>query len=289
MSTLSKLPTRMTIIVCLGILLSALVPSSGKLDIVVSILTLVLIIMLLREDMDPGMRGWMKLALGTYAIGVTADLLDEIPEFNDHWLIDTSDDIFLHIGVFLICFCFIKMLDIHRTLISKLHHQIEVSQKLEKNLSRLALEDHLTGLNNRRALFRRFDEMAINVQRGMLAYIDLDNFKQVNDNFNHQCGDELLIQIANYLNETVPKGSHIYRIGGDEFVVLLPSDNPELCQAWINSLYDASASTRQQFSIDISVGLSPYYPGNLSDPDSILAKADRAMYQEKQGKRATYV
>lgn len=289
MSSLSKLPTRMTIVVCIGVLLSALVPSSGKLDIVVSVLTLVLIILLLREDMEQEMRGWMKLALGTYAIGVTADLLDEIPELNDHWLIDSSDDIFLHIGVFLICFCFIKMLDIHRTLISKLHQQVEVSQTLEVNLSRLALEDDLTGLNNRRALFRRFDDMAINTQRGILAYIDLDNFKQVNDTFNHQCGDELLITIAQYLTQTVPSGSYIYRIGGDEFVVLLPSDNPEICQAWINEMYDISAPTRKAYHIDISVGLSPYYPGNLSDPDSILAKADKAMYQEKQNKRITYV
>ncbi|MGR5064621.1 GGDEF domain-containing protein [Photobacterium sp. DNB22_13_2] len=245
--------------------------------------------MLLREDMEQEMRGWMKLALGTYAIGVTADLLDEIPELNDHWLIDSSDDIFLHIGVFLICFCFIKMLAIHRTLISKLHRQVEVSQTLEKNLSRLALEDDLTGLNNRRALFRRFDDMAINTQRGILAYIDLDNFKQVNDKFNHQCGDELLITIAKYLSQTVPKGSHIYRIGGDEFVVLLPSDNPKICQAWINAIYDISAPIRESYNIDVSIGLSPYYPGNLSDPDSILAKADKAMYQEKQNKRTTYV
>ncbi|PSU36114.1 GGDEF domain-containing protein [Photobacterium lutimaris] len=288
MSPLSQLPTRMTIVVCIGVLLSALVPSSGKLDIIVSVLTLVLIIMLLREDMDQKIRGWMKLALGTYALGVTADLLDEIPELNDHWLIDSSDDIFMHIGVFLICFCFVKMLDIHRTLISELHRQVEVSQTLEVSLSQLALEDDLTGLNNRRALFRRFDEMAINTKRGILAYIDLDNFKQVNDTFSHQCGDKLLTTIAEYLTKTVPTGSHIYRIGGDEFVVLLPSDNPDICQAWIDELYDVSSPTRKAYKIDISIGLSPYYPGNLSDPDSILAKADKAMYQEKLNKRPVY-
>ncbi|KLV05390.1 diguanylate cyclase/phosphodiesterase [Photobacterium aquae] len=287
MNSLSQLPTRLTIIVCIGILLSALVPSNGQLDIIVSLLTLVLIVMLLREDFGQEMRSWMMLALGTYAIGVLADIIDEIPELNNHWLVDSTDDIFMHIGVFLICFCFIKLIHQRRDLIGKLHSQITLARKLESKLSRQAYEDHLTGLFNRRALFRQFDKMAINQQRGILAYIDIDNFKHVNDYFGHRNGDEILCEIAKLLLHTAPTGSKIYRIGGDEFVVLLPSEDPHPCQIWINQLYEISDPLRTEYRIDLSVGLSPYYPGNLSDPDAILAKADRAMYQEKLNKQLT--
>ncbi|PSW20270.1 GGDEF domain-containing protein [Photobacterium sanctipauli] len=285
MGTLSQLPLRLTVVVCIGILLSALVPSNGQLDIIVSILTLVLIIMLLKEDFGTEMRSWLILALGTYSIGVIADLLDEVPELDNHWLIDSTDDIFMHIGVFLICFCFIKMLNQRRELISKLQVQIDKSRKFEADLSRLALEDELTGLQNRRALFRRFDKIAINLQRGILAYIDLDNFKQVNDNFGHKCGDELLTAIAKMLVQTAPIGSHIYRIGGDEFVVLLPTEDNQLCQTWITDLYEATHPKRAHYNIDLSIGLSPYYPGNLSDPGAILTKADKAMYKAKLNKQ----
>ncbi|MGF1686756.1 GGDEF domain-containing protein [Photobacterium japonica] len=286
MNSLSQLPTRLIIVICLGVLLSALVPSNGQLAIVVSILTLVLIIMLLREDFGSDMRCWMMLALGTYSIGVLADILDEVPELDEHWLIHSTDNIFMHIGVFLICFCFIKMMTSRREIISKLNHQIQVAHQLEEVLSRLALEDDLTGLQNRRALFRCFDQMAFDHERGVLAYLDIDNFKQVNDTFSHTCGDKLLITIAKVLSDTAPAGSHIYRIGGDEFIVLLPSKDTENSQSWLNTLYDATQATRDYYNIDFSVGLSPYYPGNLSDPDAILAKADKAMYKEKMAKKA---
>ncbi|MGF1723674.1 GGDEF domain-containing protein [Photobacterium nomapromontoriensis] len=288
MSILSQLPTRLTLVICAGILLSALVPSNGQLEIVVSILTLSLIFMLLRENFSKELRSWMVLALCTYAIGILADLLDEIPELNSHWLIDSIDDIFIHIGVFLICFCIIKMLRLQRETNSKLRHQIKLTHQLEAQLSQLALKDDLTGLKNRRALFKRFDSMAIHLKRGVLAYINLDNFKHVNDNFSHQCGDDLLISVAKKLVETAPIGSQIYRIGGDEFVVLLPSEDNESSQAWITALYDATEEAMHHYNIDISIGLSPYYPGNLSDPDTILAKANIAMRKKKLSKRLSF-
>ena len=145
MNNISQLPPRLTVVVCVGILLSALTPSSGSLEILVSILTLVLIAMLLREDVGTEMRGWLMLALCTYGMGVIIDLVDEIPELDNHWLIDSSDEIFMHTGVFLICFCLIKMLHQRRSLIDKLHSQITKAHSLESELRRLALQDELTG------------------------------------------------------------------------------------------------------------------------------------------------
>ena len=145
MNNISQLPPRLTVVVCVGILLSALTPSSGSIEILVSILTLVLIAMLLREDVGTEMRGWLMLALCTYGMGVIIDLVDEIPELDNHWLIDSSDEIFMHTGVFLICFCLIKMLHQRRSLIDKLHSQITKAHSLESELRRLALQDELTG------------------------------------------------------------------------------------------------------------------------------------------------
>jgi len=287
MNSLSQLPKRLAIVVTAGVFLSVLVPSGGALDVILSIFSLVLIIILLRADFGQEMRGWLFLALGTYGLGVLADLLDEIPELRKHWLLDSTDDIFMHIGVFLICFCFNKMLRQRFNLISKLNIQIAKARTLESQLSRLALQDDLTKLHNRRALFRRFDNMAIHLEKGILAYIDLDNFKQVNDRLGHHCGDQLLINVASYLLKTVPMGSQIYRIGGDEFVVLLPDEDQTKCYEWIDTLYEVTKETREHYSIDISIGLAPYYPGNLSEPDAILAKADKAMYKNKVNKELT--
>ncbi|MEJ2764894.1 GGDEF domain-containing protein [Photobacterium sp. MCCC 1A19761] len=284
MKDISQFPIHLTVLACAGILFSAFVPSSRGLDIPVSILTLVLLVLLVREAAGTGMRWWLSLSLGTYGIGLLADLLDEIPELSGHWLLENAENSFMHIGVFLICFCFNKLLQRHRTLITNLNAQIQRARSLETQLSRMALEDELTGLQNRRALFRRFDRMAINNQRGILAYIDLDNFKQVNDRFGHKQGDELLGEISTLLVKTAPTGSQAYRIGGDEFVVLLPSEDQQQCNQWIDCLYQAAHPLSQRYQIDLSIGLAIYYSGNLSDPDSLLATADKSMYRAKAGK-----
>lgn len=284
MKNISQFPIHLTVLVCAGILLSAFIPTSHELDIPVSILTLVLLILLIREAGGTEMRGWLLLSLGTYGIGLLADLLDEIPELGESWLLENAENSFMHIGVFLLCFCFNQLLQRHRTLIRDLNRQIHKAKNLEAQLSRLALEDELTGLKNRRALFRRFDQMAIHHQRGILAYLDLDNFKQVNDRLGHQQGDALLVEIATLLVKTAPLGSQAYRIGGDEFVVLLPCEDQQQCNQWIDRLYLATQPLNEAYRIDLSIGLAVYYPGNLSDPDSLLATADKSMYRAKAGK-----
>lgn len=287
MKDISQFPIHLTALVCAGILLSVFIPTSHGLDIPVSILTLVLLVLLIREASGTEMRGWLILSLGTYGIGLLADLLDEIPELGGNWLLENAENSFMHIGVFLLCFCFNKLLQRYRTLTSNLNAQIHKAKKLESKLSRMALEDELTGLQNRRALFRRFDRMAINNQRGSLAYIDLDNFKQVNDQCGHKQGDELLREIATLLVKTAPTGSQAYRIGGDEFVVLLPCEDQQWYNQWIERLYQSVKPLSDRFQIDLSIGLAVYYSGNLSDPDTLLATADKNMYCAKASKSAT--
>ncbi|ELR65697.1 diguanylate cyclase/phosphodiesterase [Photobacterium marinum] len=282
MNRISQLPPRRIALICTAVLFLSFIPANDNLKTVISIVTLVLSIQLVREDFGTGMRGWLLLSLGMYGVGVITDLLDDIPELHNHWFLDNTEDIFIHVGVFMTCFCFIKILHQHRQLIESLNQQIDKARNLEQKLSRQALHDELTGLENRRALFRCFDHMAIDQQKGMLAYIDLDNFKQVNDNFGHQSGDQVLIAMATTLLRTTPAGSRTYRIGGDEFVVLLSWGEERSNQKWIDMLYEQTKEIRGKYNIGISIGLAPYYPGNLSDPDSILAKADQEMYSNKE-------
>ncbi|MEI8592806.1 GGDEF domain-containing protein [Photobacterium sp. Hal280] len=284
MKKISQLPVGLTIFVCFGVLITTFIPMQGNLDAVTSSLTLVLIILLVREVASKEMKFLLLLSACTYGIGVIADLLDDIPELANHWLLTRTDDVFSNIGVFLLCFCFIKLLHQRRELIQKLKQQIAKSRQLELELSRQALQDDLTRLQNRRSLFRRFDHMAINLNRGIMAYIDIDNFKQVNDRLGHRQGDLVLIEIANIIFRHSPTGSQVYRIGGDEFIVLLPSEDQCQSQEWLDQLYEQTQELRETFKLGISVGLVPFHPGNLSDPDLLLAKADTAMYQEKEQK-----
>ncbi|MDO6707039.1 GGDEF domain-containing protein [Photobacterium sp. 1_MG-2023] len=284
MKKISQLPTGLTIFVCFVVLATTFIPMKGNLETITSSLTLALIFLLVREVAGKEMKFLLILSASTYGLGVIADLLDEIPELATYWLLVRADNIFSNIGVFLLCFCFIKILDQRHELVERLKVQIAKSRELELELSRQALQDDLTGLQNRRSLFRRFDNMAINLNRGMMAYIDIDNFKQVNDRMGHHQGDLVLIEMAHILFRHSPTGSQIYRIGGDEFIVLLPSEDQTLCQEWLDQILEKTRELRETFHLGISVGLVPFHPGNLSDPDMLLAKADTAMYEEKEQK-----
>ncbi|HIF9246210.1 TPA: GGDEF domain-containing protein [Photobacterium damselae] len=285
MGTLSQLSTRLISIVCLSILIAAFFISNGTLSVVTSILTLVLIIMLLLEDFGKAMKLPLILALILYGFGVAIEILNQVPELREHPILKNTDTVFVHLGVFMICFCLIKLLHQRHSLIKKLNIQINKAKQLEGELSKQALQDDLTLLGNRRALFRRFDQLVLKHEKGMLAYIDIDNFKQVNDMMGHKSGDHVLVQIAKILVKTAPIGSHYYRIGGDEFVVLFPTDDEKHIRDWIDTLYQQTEELCQYYSINLSMGLAPYHQGNLSDPDSILVQADSAMYLDKSKKK----
>src|SRR5207342_741083 len=94
-----------------------------------------------------------------------------------------------------------------------------------------ALTDSLTGLANRRKLLLDLEaelERAHAGERRMLALFDLNGFKTYNDTFGHPAGDALLTRLAGKLAAAVAPGGHAYRMGGDEFCVLLPASEPEL-------------------------------------------------------------
>jgi diguanylate cyclase (GGDEF)-like protein len=140
-----------------------------------------------------------------------------------------------------------------------------------------ALTDPLTGLSNRRRLMR--DLAAAERTPMTLVLFDLDGFKNFNDTFGHAEGDELLIELAHRLRRAVMRDGRAYRMGGDEFCVLLPVDRPDRRRAAVSSL---------QLSADgVSVTCSwgeVQLPSEAVSPGEALRLADRRMYAMKNGR-----
>jgi diguanylate cyclase (GGDEF)-like protein/PAS domain S-box-containing protein len=163
--------------------------------------------------------------------------------------------------------------------------------KTQERIRRLALYDPLTGLANRHLFFDRMEQALARARRGKtlvgLLYIDLDGFKEVNDTFGHKTGDRFLKIIAHRISGSIRESDTAARIGGDEFVVILPGlDAKEEVWPVVHKIrtcfLDKALILRQEsFLVRASIGVS-FYPVDADNPDDLLRKADEAMYQAKQ-------
>ncbi|MCL2345521.1 MAG: EAL domain-containing protein, partial [Desulfobulbus sp.] len=166
----------------------------------------------------------------------------------------------------------------------------------QRHLERLAHFDALTQLPNRMLLADRMQlAMAQCARNGKIlavCYLDLDNFKPVNDNLGHAAGDRLLIEVARRLKECVRTGDTVSRLGGDEFVLLFSNlDNDLKTDRAIERVISALA---RPFTIDghtvhisASIGVT-LYPQDGVDADTLLRQADQAMYSAKRAGRNRY-
>ena len=166
-----------------------------------------------------------------------------------------------------------------------------ISQQREK-LSEVTLvsqTDALTGLANRRGIQEQLQPLLLTDSvKGALLIMDLDNFKQVNDRFGHQSGDDVLASFADMLVETLPNTSFISRYGGDEFVVFLPNVSKETT---CNLAGKVKAQLAKQFPLYVKTcqfGVSfgaVFVPEDGKDWDVLFNKVDETLYVNKrQGK-----
>ncbi|NQU61676.1 MAG: sensor domain-containing diguanylate cyclase [Rhodospirillales bacterium] len=181
--------------------------------------------------------------------------------------------------------------DDHHLLISDIANQLGIANEQISNHERivaLSRTDGMTGLLNRRAFLeeelpRRVLRLERNRETAALFYVDMDNFKQVNDIHGHQAGDEAIMSLRDLLMEMSRPGDVIARLGGDEFGMWLDGISPEVTENRANRLIEASQAMRK-FSGDadhplgISVGIAMYDPEKNETLDEILARADAAMY-----------
>jgi diguanylate cyclase (GGDEF)-like protein/PAS domain S-box-containing protein len=159
----------------------------------------------------------------------------------------------------------------------------------EARLHERAETDRLTGIPHRGALFdslrRHLDP--VDGAGCTVLFCDLDRFKLVNDDHGHGVGDRLLSEVAARLAELVGPGELVARFGGDEFVLLVPGDDPERVSALAGRVAAALATPFTAacgpLSIGVSVGAAVGRPGD--PPDDLIARADRAMYGSKTHRR----
>jgi diguanylate cyclase (GGDEF)-like protein len=166
----------------------------------------------------------------------------------------------------------------------------------EGRLAFLAQFDTLTGLPNRSLLNDRFSQMIVQARRhhsllGVL-FLDLDDFKLVNDTLGHAGGDDLLKEVAKRLKASVRAGDTVARISGDEFAVVLadlprPDDAAVIAQKILESLSLVVNLHGQEVFASASIGIA-IYPTDGQEPEALLAAADAAMYRAKESQRNTY-
>ena len=176
-----------------------------------------------------------------------------------------------------------------------LRYAIERKQT-EQHLSRLAHYDTLTDIPNR-ILFRDRLEHALRLadrdeQQFALMFIDLNGFKQVNDSFGHDVGDQMIRACAGRLKECMRRSDSVARMGGDEFTLLLEkvdnnTDVAHIAQKVVDRIEEPYQLGGYQMTIGCSIGIA-IYPDAGRDADSLLKSADLAMYEAKQHDDSSY-
>ena len=180
-----------------------------------------------------------------------------------------------------------------RQMQNEIRQQLQDLQENRAELEHMARHDVLTGLPNRRAFHERLEHALSRSQRSgerfALFFIDVDNFKSINDRWGHDGGDALLKIVALRLVATTRKVDAIARMGGDEFVVLL--DNPaqredvaHIAEKLLESVRSPILYRGHELQIGFSIGIS-LYPEDGRTATELMARADHAMYQAKDAGR----
>lgn len=173
----------------------------------------------------------------------------------------------------------------------ELKQALEERYALQEALLHQAFHDKLTGLPNRALLFDRLQHAFMEAMRHQqalaLLFVDLDEFKSVNDRFGHDIGDQLLVEVAKRMLLVVRQEDTVARLGGDEFTVLIK--NPLSVEAVIgaaNRILEKVSEPYQMsdvsLNISASIGVTMSYPKG-DQPEDLLREADHAMYQAKSG------
>jgi len=173
---------------------------------------------------------------------------------------------------------------------------ISARKQWEQRMTHLVNHDALTNLPNRHLLQDRIGQVLLQTRRnggqGALLFIDLDQFKVINDSMGHDVGDSLLKEVAQRLVSSLRSQDTVARQGGDEFIVLLPSvahaqDAEILAQKLLDALKFPYHLKGKQLHISASIGIA-VFPGDGEDADTLLKHSDTAMYHAKDAGRNNY-
>ncbi len=186
--------------------------------------------------------------------------------------------------------------DNHKTRILALCRDITERRKQEAHILHQAHFDPLTELPNRLLALNNLEQLIKdskrNYERGAVLFLDLDDFKKINDTLGHDVGDILLQQATQRLLSTVRDNDIVARLGGDEFIVLLGrlksiSDVSRVAEGLLNSFRHAFLIHERELILTVSIGIA-IYPDDGYSASELLRNADAAMYHSKEQGRNTY-
>ena len=170
-----------------------------------------------------------------------------------------------------------------------LFSDITQAKEQQKSLEHLAYHDALTKLPNRILFSDRLQKTLAHAERTRevvaICYLDLDEFKPINDQFGHEVGDQLLVMLAERLQSNLRKHDTVARLGGDEFALLLSglhsaTEYTHTLDRILASIEAPFHMANHVFSISASIGYT-VYPNDKNPPDTLLRHADHAMYHAK--------
>ncbi|GAA4752073.1 hypothetical protein GCM10023264_18610 [Sphingomonas daechungensis] len=172
--------------------------------------------------------------------------------------------------------------------VRRLKAEIAQLQERVELLDRLAYQDVLIDLPNRRGFMRHLEAAIDRVSRyddsAAMLFVDIDGLKMINDTFGHQAGDEALMQVADMLAKGVRKSDCVARLGGDEFGILLERVNEVGASETADRLVSMIADCEFCFQgtclpLSVAIGISAIEPND--QPEAVMARADLAMYRQK--------
>ena len=174
---------------------------------------------------------------------------------------------------------------------NKRKKQSEMLEKMIVKLDTITKKDYLTGIPNRNEFFNSLNEL---IERNMpcaVAFIDIDNFKAINDIYGHHQGDEVLKEVAKRLQKFYTTSSSVYRFGGDEFLILFKTNEKEQISKIMDELTSHEFTCKDKASDNISFTFSAgvaLYPQDGNSSSVLLDSADEAMYHVKDHGRNAY-
>ncbi len=188
------------------------------------------------------------------------------------------------------------------SLVTGFLRDISEQKKAQQEIENFAYYDVLTGLPNRRLLVDRFQHAVLLSQRSntycAMMFLDLDNFKTLNDSKGHDIGDQLLVEVARRIQHTLRAGDTVARLSGDEFVVILEGLSSNISLAYQQASEVAQKLLEQlnasynlglfEFNTSGSLGVTLFRDNQLNSFEMHLRHADAAMYQAKASGRNTY-
>jgi diguanylate cyclase (GGDEF)-like protein len=240
----------------------------GLAEIAIWLLLFSLLVSVQLRSLPRRIYGLLTIGLAIWLVSQTADLMDEFLR-QPLWISTYGEDIARVTGMLLVTLALLAL--------------IRHSGRTMGELERLSYRDSLTGLFNRRMLARRTADRAEATYS--LLMLDLDHFKAVNDEYGHEGGDQALREIADLLRSEFDQSDDIFRLGGEEFAVLLEPLSDDRLEQVAESVRERVGAYRSERGarMTVSVGAGTRRSDEL--PGQLMRRVDGALYQAKDAGR----